>query len=119
MSDEFTKIKEYKDKGDWNQIWNLIEKKSPDFLEAYLRFRDIPHEASHIPAKYRELILVAINVATTHMYGPGTRRHIENAKKHGATEQEVLETIQMVSIMGIHSCNLGYPLVDEIYKNES
>lgn len=115
MSKKYLKIDEYKQRGDWNKIWSLIEEKSPDFLEAYLNFRDVPHQTSSIPHKYRELILVAINVATTHMYGPGTKRHIENAKKHGATEQEVLETIQMVSIMGIHSCNLGYPLVSEIF----
>mgnify|MGYP002633852621 FL=1 len=115
MSKKYLKMEEYKQRGDWNKIWSLIEEKSPEFLEAYLNFRDVPHQNSSIPLKYRELILVAINVATTHMYGPGTKRHIENAKKQGATEQEVLETIQMVSIMGIHSCNLGYPLVSEIY----
>jgi alkylhydroperoxidase/carboxymuconolactone decarboxylase family protein YurZ len=117
MNKPLSKIDQYKEKGDWNQVWSLIEQKSPEFLEAYLAFRDVPHQTTDIPAKYRELILVAINVATTHLYGPGTKRHIENAKKHGATEQEVLQTIQMVSIMGIHSCNLGYPLVSEIYGN--
>ena len=63
MSKKYLKIDEYKQRGDWNKIWSLIEEKSPDFLEAYLNFRDVPHQTSSIPHKYREMILVAINVA--------------------------------------------------------
>lgn len=39
----------------------------PEFLEAYLAFRSIPHREGPLPQKYKELILIAINAATTHL----------------------------------------------------
>jgi alkylhydroperoxidase/carboxymuconolactone decarboxylase family protein YurZ len=59
------------------------------------------------------LILIAINAATTHLYGPGVRRHIQNALKAGASMEEILETIQLTTVMGIHSCNLAIPILTE------
>lgn len=64
-----------------------------------------------MPAKYKELIPIAIDAATTHLYGPGVRRHIQNALKAGATREEILETIQLTTVMGIHSCNLAIPIL--------
>lgn len=106
-------------KGDWNPVWNLLEEMDPEFLEAYLAFRSVPHREGPLPAKYKELILIAINAATTHLYVLGVRRHMQNALKAGATKEEILETIQLTTVMGIHSCNLAVPiLLEETSKLE-
>ncbi len=104
-------------KGDWNPIWSQLQEMDPEFLEAYLAFRSVPHREGPLPAKFKELILVAINAATTHLYGPGVRRHIQNALKAGATKEEILETIQLTTVMGIHSCNLAIPISMEEVSN--
>ena len=63
--------------------------------------------------------MIAINAATTHLYGPGVRRHMQNALKAGATKEEILETIQLTTVLGIHSCNLAVPiLMEEVAKLE-
>jgi len=109
--------KEHQDKGDWNPLWETFQEIDPDFLEAYLAFRSVPHRRGPLPAKYKELVLIAINAATTHLYGPGVRRHMQNALKAGATMEEILETIQLTTVMGIHSCNLAIPiLMEEVSK---
>ena len=100
-------------KGDWNPIWDELRKFDPDYLEAYLHFRSIPHERGPLEQKYKELIMIAINAATTHLYGPGLRRHIQNALKAGATKAEIFETIQLTTVMGIHSMNLAVPMLNE------
>ncbi len=100
-------------KGDWNPLWDQLRELDPEFLEAYLAFRSIPHREGPLPAKFKELILVAINAATTHLYAPGVRRHIRNALEAGATREEILETIQLTTVMGIHSCNLAVPILME------
>jgi alkylhydroperoxidase/carboxymuconolactone decarboxylase family protein YurZ len=82
-------------------------------MEAYLAFRSVPQRNGPLPQKYKELILVAINAATTHLYGPGVRRHMRNALKAGATREELLEAIQLTTVMGIHSCNLAIPILME------
>jgi alkylhydroperoxidase/carboxymuconolactone decarboxylase family protein YurZ len=109
----------HKEKGDWNPLWEQFKEVDPDFLEAYLAFRSVPQSQGPLEQKYKELILIAINAATTHLYGPGVRRHIQNALKAGATMPEILETIQLTTVMGIHSCNLAIPiLMEEVEKFE-
>ena len=100
-------------KGDWNPLWAQFRELDPEFLDAYLAFRSVPHREGPLPPKFKELILIAINAATTHLYGPGVRRHIQNAFKAGATKEEILETIQLTTVMGIHSCNLAIPILME------
>ena len=104
-------------KGDWNPVWDRLRELDPEYLEAYLAFRSVPHKQGPLPQKYKELIMIAINAATTHLYGPGVRRHMQNALKAGATRDEILETIQLTTVMGIHACNLAVPiLLEEIAK---
>lgn len=99
--------------GDWNPLWSTLEQWDPDFMEAYLQLRNVPFRKGPLPTKFKELILVAINAATTHLYAPGVRRHIRNALQHGATRDEVLETIQLTAVLGIHACNLAVPILEE------
>jgi len=120
MADEqkvYPHTEDHKAKGDWNPLWEQFRELDPDFLEAYLAFRSVPQSQGPLEQKYKELILIAINAATTHLYGPGVRRHIQNALKAGASMEEILETIQLTTVMGIHSCNLAIPiLMEEVSK---
>jgi len=100
-------------KGDWNPLWDRVRALDPEFIEAYLAFRDVPHRRGPLPPKFKELVLVAINVATTHLYAPGARRHMQNALRLGATAEELLEVIQLTTVMGIHSVNLAVPILCE------
>jgi len=99
--------------GDWNPLWSTFSEWDPDFLEAYLRLRNVPFKSGPLPKKIKELILVAINAATTHLYAPGVRRHIRNALQHGATRDEILEVIELTTVLGIHSSNLAVPILAE------
>ena len=63
---------------------------------------------------------MAVNAATTHLYAPGVRRHMRNALNHGATPQEIMETIELTTFLGIHSCNLAVPiLIEELALRET
>ena len=98
--------------GDWNPAWDLFKDLDPDYLDAFLHFRSVPLNGP-LEQKYKEMIFIAINVATTHLHGPGVRRHIQNALEAGATKAEILEVIQLTTIMGIHSMSLAAPILQE------
>ena len=98
---------------DWNPIWDMLEEMDPDYLEAFLAFRSVPQKQGPLPQKTKELIFIAINAATTHLWAPGVRRHMQNALKEGATKEEILEVLQLTSIMGVHSMTLGAPILAE------
>ena len=109
----FPHTEAHKAKGDWNPVWDKLAELDAKFLEAYLAFRSVPHREGPLPQKYKELIMIAINAATTHLYAPGVRRHMQNALKAGATQDEIFETIQLTTVMGIHACNLAVPILIE------
>ena len=87
----------------------------PDFFEAYLGFSSVPWRNGSLEPKLKELIYIAIDASTTHLYEPGLRQHIQNALRHGATAEEIMEVYELTSVLGIHTCTLGVPvLLDEL-----
>lgn len=113
---------QYRERGDWNPLWDELEEIDPEFLEAYLQFRHVSYGRNNLSRKFKELILIAVNASTTHLYAPGVRRHIHNALREGASYAEIFEVIQLVSIIGVHACNIALPILieeSEKYNNGS
>jgi alkylhydroperoxidase/carboxymuconolactone decarboxylase family protein YurZ len=108
LKEEFTEARGY-----WSDIWNDVLALDPEFFEAYLRFSSVPWRKGTLAPKVKEFIYVAIDAATTHLYEPGTRIHVRNALKHGATREEIMEVFELVSVLGIHSCTHGVPILLE------
>ena len=51
---------------------------------------------------------------------PGLRLHIQNALGYGATAAEVMEVLELASIIGIHTYMTGLPmLIDELERAAS
>jgi alkylhydroperoxidase/carboxymuconolactone decarboxylase family protein YurZ len=80
-----------------------------------LNFSSIPCETGVLEPKVKELIYVAIDASTTHLYEPGLRQHVRNAIRYGASKEEIMEVYELTSVLGIHTCTLGVPvLLDEL-----
>ena len=50
------------------------------------------------------------------MWAHGTQRHIEAALALGATREQILEVLKIVSLQGIEACEMAVPMLDEILK---
>jgi alkylhydroperoxidase/carboxymuconolactone decarboxylase family protein YurZ len=103
---------------DWNPLWDTLREWDPDFVEAYMAFRRANRKENGLSPITRELILVAVNAATTHLYAPGVKRHMQNALNLGATRDEILEAIELTTLVGIHSCNLAVPIHKELTEKK-
>jgi alkylhydroperoxidase/carboxymuconolactone decarboxylase family protein YurZ len=103
------------DRGYWADFWDGLLTLDTDFFEIFLEFSSHPWKHGTLDAKTKELIYIAIDASTTHLYEPGLRVHIRNAIKHGATKHEILEVYQLVSVLGMHTITMGVPaLLDEL-----
>ena len=60
-----------------------------------------------------ELLSIAFDASYTHMYAPGTRRHIKGALKAGATVEEIMEILKLCVVQGVQACNLAIPILIE------
>lgn len=64
-----------------------------DFLEAYERIYELTAvRERHLPAKFRELIVVA--AVSISGYLPGIKDHVRRALRLGATKEEIVEVLQ-------------------------
>src|ERR1700691_3620406 len=69
----------------------------------------------------RELVGMAVNASITTFNLPGMTRHMRRALDAGATQNQILEALELVSVVGVHSFNVAVPIVlDELhYKIDS
>ncbi|MBS0641444.1 MAG: carboxymuconolactone decarboxylase family protein [Acetobacteraceae bacterium] len=106
-------------RGYWSELWDSVLALSPDYFEAYGEFSSVPWKVGTLEPKVREFVYIAIDAATTHLYEPGTKIHMENALRHGATPDEIMEVLALTSVLGIHTVSMGLPvLLDELKKAE-
>ncbi|WP_052344973.1 carboxymuconolactone decarboxylase family protein [Thermocrispum municipale] len=107
------------ERGYWNAFWEGLLSLDPSFFEAYLNFSAVPWRTGVLEPKIKELIYVAIDASTTHLYEPGLRQHIRNALSYGATKEEIMEVLELTSVLGIHTCTMGVPvLMEELEAHE-
>jgi alkylhydroperoxidase/carboxymuconolactone decarboxylase family protein YurZ len=100
-------------RGYWNDFWNEMLLLDEDFFASYTAFSSVPWVSGTLEPKVKEFIYTAFDVAATHLYVSGLRQHIRNALDYGATREEVMEVIELASVIGIHSCTVGVPILLE------
>lgn len=99
--------------GQWNAAWDPFRQLDPVWTDEFMATGIGIYAGGVLPAKEVELLSVAFDASFTHMYAPGTRRHIKNALKAGATMEEIMEVLKLCVVQGVQACNLGIPILAE------
>ncbi|ULN47174.1 carboxymuconolactone decarboxylase family protein [Mycolicibacterium goodii] len=105
---EFTENRGY-----WHSFWDDMLELDPDLFEAYTNFSSVPWKTGTLSPKVKELVYIAFDTAATHLYVPGLKLHIENAIGYGATAGEILEVMEIASVLGIHAATTAAPILME------
>ena len=106
-----------KDLGQWNTAWDPFYQLDPAWTDQFFGSVLGIYTSGVFSAKDTELMSIAFDASITHMYAPGTRRHIQNALKAGATMEEVMEVLKLCVVWGTQSLNQGVPILDEEISN--
>ncbi|MER5971748.1 carboxymuconolactone decarboxylase family protein [Streptomyces sp. NPDC002055] len=108
-----------RDRGAWNPLWDGLLEMDPAWTEQFMDTAMRPWTSGVLEPKFIELLCIALDASATHMYGPGVRRHIRTALDLGATPEEILTVLQLTTLVGVHACNIGVPLlVEELAARE-
>jgi alkylhydroperoxidase/carboxymuconolactone decarboxylase family protein YurZ len=99
--------------GQWNQAWDPFLELDPIWTDAFMATGIGIFASGVMPSKELELLSIAFDASYTHMYAPGTRRHIKAALKAGATMEEIMEVLKLCVVQGVQACNLGVPILAE------
>lgn len=61
----------------------------------------------------KELIYCAFDVAATHLYQPGLKLHMRNALGYGATPEEIMEVLEIATLLSIHTLEVAAPILEQ------
>lgn len=106
-------VEALKSAGGWNPLWDGAFDMDPDWTELYMKSVMEPYESGVLDPKVVQMLCIAADASVTHMFAPGTRRHIQMALEIGVTPREILEVLKLCTTIGIHSLNLGAPILLE------
>jgi alkylhydroperoxidase/carboxymuconolactone decarboxylase family protein YurZ len=99
--------------GQWNSAWDPFFELDPVWTDEYMATGAAIYGSTIFTPKEIELLSIALDASYTHMYAPGTRRHIKGALSAGATIEEIMEVLKLCVVQGIQACNLGVPILAE------
>src|SRR5277367_4266726 len=106
--------------GQWNTAWEPFYELSPLWTDEFFAFGASVYKSGIFTLRFMELISIAFDASITHMYAPGTRRHIQGALKAGASPEEIMTVLQICVSMGVEACAKGVPiLADEELERSS
>jgi alkylhydroperoxidase/carboxymuconolactone decarboxylase family protein YurZ len=97
--------------GQWNEAWDPFSELAPVWTEEFMSAEVMIYTSGVMPPKLIEFLSIAFNTSYTHMYAPGTRRHIKAALRHGATIAEIVEVLKLCVVQGVQTFNLGVPIL--------
>jgi alkylhydroperoxidase/carboxymuconolactone decarboxylase family protein YurZ len=105
--------------GQWNEAWDPFCALDPVWTDEFMDVGIEIYASGLMPPKLVELLSIALDASYTHMYAPGTRRHIKAALKLGATIEEIMEVLKLCVVQGTQACNLGMPILAEELADHS
>ena len=106
-------------RGWWSDFLEQMLILAPELLAAYVDYSTVPWKRGAIAPKIKELVYIAIDSQTTHLYETGTRSHIRNALKLGATAAEITQVFALISGLGFHTMTVGVPLLADTVQADS
>jgi alkylhydroperoxidase/carboxymuconolactone decarboxylase family protein YurZ len=100
-------------RGNWGAFWDMLLELDPEFVDAYGTFSSVPWLKGKLSVKVKEFVYIALDASTTHLYSSGTRVHVQNAIRAGATRPEVMEVLEVVSQLGSQTMVVSLPILAE------
>lgn len=111
---EFTEARGY-----WHQFWEEFLELDPEFFDGYTAFSSAPWKTGSLEPKYKELMYCAFDCAATHLYRPGLKVHMQNALRLGATPQQIMEVLEISSLIGISAVTTSMPMLADALQTKA
>lgn len=99
--------------GYWNEFRDDLLQLDEVYFEHYYNFLTLPIRRGILSVKTIELIYIAIDASTTHLFERGTDIHIKSALKQGVTKGEIFEVLQITSALGFHTLGSMLPILEQ------
>jgi alkylhydroperoxidase/carboxymuconolactone decarboxylase family protein YurZ len=99
--------------GYWHPALRHLLILDPESFEALADLNSVSAQNPILAPRVKAFILLAADASTTRIYEPAVRAHIRTALDMGASVKELIEVLQLVSVVGLHSCTFGARILCE------
>ena len=100
-------------RGYWAEFNQGLLAYGQHFLETYMNYAALPAAEGPLSPRMVELVYVAVDGSSTHMFGEGLLIHTRLALARGATPPDVIETLQIATAQGLEGVTMGVEILVE------
>jgi alkylhydroperoxidase/carboxymuconolactone decarboxylase family protein YurZ len=97
-------------------MFGAILRLDSDYFERFVKFVDVPWRHGVLDERLKHLVCIAIDVACTHLYVDGIRRHVRALLALGVSPEEILEVIQLASATGLRTLRAALPVIAPLFS---
>lgn len=88
-------------RGYWRPWCETLLQGNPDFVEHYARYAAHPARTGPLSLRMVELVYVALDASSSHLYEAGLRTHMTRALEAGASEADLFDVLHLVTVQGV------------------
>ena len=91
------------ERGYWRPWVQTMLEHSPGFVQQYASYAGYPARTGPLSERMVELIYVALDSSSSHLFVSGLQTHLKRALEVGASQADVFDVLHLVAIQGLAS----------------
>jgi len=93
------------ERGYWRPWTETMLQANPGFVEQYARYAGYPARTGPLTPRMVELIYVALDSSSSHLFESGLQTHMKRALEVGATQADIFDVLHLVGVQGaVNTC---------------
>ncbi len=102
------------ERGYWRPWVDTMLQACPGFVQQYARYAGHPARTGPLTPRMVELIYVALDASSSHLFESGLRTHMHKAREAGATDADVFDVLHLVAVQGVASAGQAADILAEL-----
>lgn len=101
------------ERGYWRPWTETMLQVCPGFVQQYARYAGYPAHTGPLTQRMVELIYVALDASSSHLFESGLHTHMKRALEVGATQADIFDVLHLVAVQGIASVGQATDILAE------
>jgi alkylhydroperoxidase/carboxymuconolactone decarboxylase family protein YurZ len=107
-------------RGYWRPWVETLLDASPGFVARYAGYAGYPARTGPLSERMVELIYVALDTSSSHLFEPGLQTHMKKALEVGASPDDIFDVLHLVALQGVASvCQASAILAECAGENDN
>lgn len=102
------------ERGYWRPWTETMLQACPGFVAQYARYAGYPARTGPLSPRMVELIYVALDSSSSHLFESGLQMHMKRALEVGATQADIFDVLHLLAVQGVASVGQAADILAEL-----